>query len=50
MGPLGISSIPGHGYFLTIVDDISRHMWVHLKKNKSEIRDLLRHFVTHVKN
>ena len=50
-GPLGISSIQGHRYFLTIVNDFSRHMWVHLmKKKKSETRDLLQHFVAHIKN
>ena len=40
-GPLDVPSIQGHRYFLTIVDDFSRHTWVYLMKNKSETRDLL---------
>ena len=27
-GPLGTPSLHGHKYFLTIVDDFSRHTWV----------------------
>jgi len=48
--PFGVPSIPGHRYFLTIIDDFSRHTWVHLMKNKSETIDLLQHFIVHVKN
>ena len=32
------------------MDDFSRHTWVHLMKNKSETRNLLQHFVIHIKN
>jgi len=49
-GHLGIPSLHVHKYFLTIVDDFSRHTWVHLMKNKSETRDLLQSFIVHVKN
>ena len=27
-GPLAITSVDGHRYFLTIVDDFSRHTWI----------------------
>jgi len=48
-GPLGIPSLHGHKYFLTIVNDFSRHTWVHLMKNKSETRDLLQSFIVYIK-
>ena len=32
-GPLSVSSIHGHIYFLTIVDDHSRFLWIILKPN-----------------
>lgn len=37
-GPISIKSIQGHQYFLTIVDDHTRHTWLFLLKNKSETR------------
>jgi len=42
-GPLSITVVHGHKYFLTIVDDFSRFLWVILLKNKSEVS-------SHVKN
>jgi len=35
-------------FFLTIVDDYSKHTWVFLMKNKSETRYLLNSSVAHV--
>ena len=50
MGPLGVSSIHGHKYFLTIVDDFSRYTWIHLMKSKSETREHMQCFVTYAKS
>nr|KYP68601.1 Retrovirus-related Pol polyprotein from transposon TNT 1-94 [Cajanus cajan] len=45
-GPLAISSIQGHKYFLTIVDDFTRHTWLFLMKSKHETRILVKNFIT----
>jgi len=37
-GPFSQSSIRGHKYFLTIVDDFSRFTWIVLLKSKGEVR------------
>ena len=44
-GPLSITSVYGHKYFLTIVDDYSRHTWIFLLKQKSEVKNLIVSFV-----
>ncbi|KAJ4790588.1 Retroelement pol polyprotein-like [Rhynchospora pubera] len=44
-GPYRIASSCGAHYFLTIVDDFSRAVWVYLMKDKSETADLLQGFV-----
>jgi len=49
-GPVNIVSVYGHKYFLTIVDDYSRHTWIYLMKAKSETETLLHNFATYVKN
>jgi len=36
-GSLSVSSIHGHRYFLTIVDDHSRFLWIILLKTKFEV-------------
>jgi len=36
-GPLSIKSIDGHSYFLTVVDDYSRFVWIILLKSKYEV-------------
>lgn len=48
-GPLAVKSFHGYSYFLTIVDDYTRHTWLFLMKHKSEARQLLQNFVTLVK-
>jgi len=48
-GPFGIALVHRHRYFLTIVDDYSRHSWIFLMKNKGETKSLLHSFVTYVK-
>jgi histone deacetylase 1/2 len=37
-GPISIKYVHNHSYFLTAVDDYSRHTWIILMKNKSETR------------
>jgi len=49
-GPIAIPSVHGHRYFLTIVDDKTRHTWIFLMKNKIETRPLLLNFVIYDKN
>ena len=36
--PLSTKSIHGHSYFLTVVDDYSRFVWINLLKSKFEVR------------
>ncbi|CAM8929156.1 unnamed protein product [Rhodiola kirilowii] len=43
-GPFPIESLSGANYFLTIVDDKSRGVWIYLMKKKSEVADLLMQF------
>ena len=40
-GPLGTSSVFGHKYFLTIVDNNARFTWLFFMKLKSKARLLL---------
>jgi hypothetical protein len=47
-GPLGLSCTHSHKYFLTIVDDHSRHTWVHLMSSKFETRQLVKDFIEYV--
>ena len=44
-GPLGTPSIHGHRYFITIVDDFSRFVWIILIKNKSEVSSHIQNFI-----
>nr|KYP47160.1 Retrovirus-related Pol polyprotein from transposon TNT 1-94 [Cajanus cajan] len=44
-GPIAITSIHGHRFFLTIVNDFSRHTWTFLMKSKAETRKLIHNFV-----
>jgi len=48
-GPFGVTSIRGYRYFLTVVDDHSRHTWIFLMKNKGETRSSIDSFVPYVK-
>nr|KYP65704.1 Retrovirus-related Pol polyprotein from transposon TNT 1-94 [Cajanus cajan] len=47
-GPLAIPTIHGHKYFLTIVDDYSRHTWIYFMKSKGETRNLIQNFISYV--
>jgi hypothetical protein len=44
-GPISIKSVHNHSYFLTAVDDYSRHTWIILMKNKSETRTHVQNFI-----
>ncbi|KAJ0872693.1 putative RNA-directed DNA polymerase [Helianthus annuus] len=48
-GPYRVASREGHKYFLTIVDDYSRAVWVCLMKDKTEVFVNIRHFVNILK-
>ncbi|CAH9056431.1 unnamed protein product [Cuscuta europaea] len=43
-GPYRVVSSCGARYFLTVVDDFSRAVWVHLMKEKSEVKIILKQF------
>ncbi|KAL4347795.1 hypothetical protein GQ457_17G000690 [Hibiscus cannabinus] len=43
-GPFPVESLYGHFYFLTIVDDKSRFVWVYPMIYKSEVRNLIVNF------
>ena len=49
-GPVFVMSIHGHSYFLTIVYHYSRHTWIYLLKNKTEVKPLIQTFCALVKN
>jgi len=40
----------GYRYFLTVVDDFSRHTWVILLHTKSEVRGHILKFIAYVEN
>nr|KYP53203.1 Retrovirus-related Pol polyprotein from transposon TNT 1-94 [Cajanus cajan] len=46
--PYAIPSLYGHKYFLTLVDEFSRHTWVILMKTKSETREHIKRFISYV--
>jgi hypothetical protein len=45
-GPLATPSVHNHRYFLTILDDHSRFVWIILLKHKSEVPSHVQNFVT----
>jgi len=49
-GPLSIKSIHGHSYFLTVVDDYSRFVWIILLKSKSEVQIQVQNFIIFAEN
>lgn len=48
-GPFHQPTHDGKRYFLAIVDDCSRFIWIHLIRQKSEATQLLKRFVAFVK-
>jgi len=49
-GPLSISYVHGHKYFLTIVDDHSRFLWTILLKTKVEVSHHAQSFIKMIQN
>jgi hypothetical protein len=49
-GPIATASIHGHRYFLTILDDHSRFLWVILLKTKAEVYAHVKNFITMIQN
>lgn len=45
-GPYDTPTFDGNKFFLTIVDDISKIVWVFLLKLKSDVLVILKHFVS----
>ena len=43
-GPLATKSVNGSSFFLKIVDDYSRFIWVHLMQHKSQISSIIKSF------
>ena len=48
-GPFKVSSSCGAYYFLSVVDDFSRGVWIYMMKEKRETGKLLKNFVVMVK-
>nr|GEW04408.1 ribonuclease H-like domain-containing protein [Tanacetum cinerariifolium] len=44
-GPYKVTSRDGYKYFLTVVNDFSRAVWVYLLKNKSKVFDYIESFI-----
>lgn len=49
-GPLNIVSFQGFQYFLTVVDDFTRHTWIYLLKTKADTRSCIFRFITYISN
>jgi hypothetical protein len=49
-GPFSVSTLHGHKYFLTIVDDFSRFTWIILLKGKFEVAAKIQTFIHFVEN
>jgi hypothetical protein len=49
-GPYSTTSVLGHKYFLTLVDDYSRFTWIIFLKTKNETRNNLIHFIAYLEN
>ena len=49
-GPMPTTSINGSIYFLTFIDDYSRYCWVYFLKQKSEVLETFKVFITLAEN
>lgn len=49
-GPLSITFVHNHRYFLTILDDYSIFVWIVLLKNKSKVSQHVKNFITLIEN
>lgn len=48
-GPVEVPSVSGYRYFMTVIDDFSRHCTVYLLKEKSEVVEKIEEYVAYVK-
>jgi hypothetical protein len=49
-GPLSITYVHNHKYFLTILDNYSRFVWIVLLKSKFEVSQHVKNFITLIEN
>jgi transposase InsO family protein len=49
-GPFEVKSIGGNSYFLTFIDDCTRHVWLYLIEKKSDVFTKFKKFKTLVEN
>jgi hypothetical protein len=49
-GPLSTTSVHNHRYFLTILDDYSRFVWIVLLKSKAEVSQHVKNFICLIEN
>jgi len=49
-GPYRVASVTGAEYFLTIVDDFSRHTWTFLLQSKFQVATVIKHFLAMVES
>ena len=47
-GPNLMLSVHGYRYYLTVVDDFTRHTWISFMQSKSETRNCLTNFINMV--
>jgi len=40
-GPVKTASLEGHRYFVSFIDNLSRHCWIYLMKQRCEALDML---------
>jgi len=48
--PISTTSVHNHRYFLTILDDYSRFVWIVLLKSKSEVSQHVKNFISLIEN
>ena len=49
-GPFNTPYVPGFRYFLTTLDDYSRHIWIVMMKSKSETSQRIKEFISMVES
>lgn len=49
-GPYSITFVQGHKYFLTIVDDYRRFIWLISQKGKYEVQKAVQRFILMLEN
>ena len=49
-GPASVISINDFRYYLVLIDEYSKFIWVYLLKNKSNVFDIFKYFKAYVEN